>query len=99
MRSPGSACRDTCRCIFKPPLASRSWTLDPLEGSRSSSLLPLRLLMDRPGIEIPLQRLEVVGPPRLVLVHPLLEFRESLRPQLVSLLLRTHFDIHSPRLV
>src|SRR5207249_3135121 len=98
MRSPGSACRDTCRCIFKPPLASRSWTLDPLEGSRSSSLLPLRLLMDRPGIEIPLQGLEGVGPPRLVLGDPLVEFRESLRSQLVDPLLRIHFDIHEPRL-
>src|SRR5207244_8134206 len=98
MRSPGSACRDTCRCIFKPPLASRSWTLDPLEGSRSSSLLPLRLLMDRPGIEIPLQGLEGVGPHRLVLGDPLVEFRESLRSQLVDPLLRIHFDIHEPRL-
>src|SRR5438445_10313989 len=93
MRSPGSACRDTCRCIFKPPLASRSWTLDPLEGSRSSSLLPLRLLMDRPGIEIPLQGLEGVGPHRLVLGDPLVEFRVSLRSHLLDTVLSIYLYI------
>src|SRR2546426_11411404 len=98
IRSPGLACRDTCRCIFKPPLASRAGTLCPFEGSGSSSLLPLRLLTDRPGIEKPLQGLERVGPHRLVLRDPLVEFRESLRFQLIDPLLRVHFDIHEPRL-
>src|SRR5881409_485557 len=98
IRSPGLACRDTCRCIFKPPLASRVATLCPFEGYGSSSLLPLRLLADRPGIEIPFQGLERVGPHRLVLRDPLVEFRESLRFQLVDPLLRVHFDIHEPRL-
>src|SRR3989441_8923141 len=97
-RSPGSACCDTRRCIFKPPLASRAGTSDPFEGSRSSSLLPLRLLTDRSGIEIPLEGLECVGPHRLVLRDPLVEFRESLWFQLVDPLLRIHFDIHEPRL-
>src|SRR5881409_2699302 len=97
-RSPGSACRDTCRCIFKPPLASRAGTSDPFEGFRSSSLLPLRLLTDRPGIEIPFQGLEGIGPHRLVLRDPLVEFRESLRFQLVDPLLRIHLDIHEARL-
>src|SRR2546427_5868457 len=97
-RSPGLACRDTCRCIFKPPFASRAATLCPFEGYGSSSLLPLRLLTDRPGIEIPFQGLERVGPHRLVLRDPLVEFRQSLRFQLVDPLLRIHFDIHEPRL-
>src|SRR3989441_2583303 len=97
-RSPGSACRDTCRCIFKPPLVSRAGTSDRFEGSRSSSLLPLRLLTDRSGVEIPLEGLECVGPHRLVLRDPLVEFRESLWFQLVDPLLRIHFDIHEPRL-
>src|SRR2546422_2448494 len=96
--SPGLACRDTCRCIFKPPLASRAATLCPFEGYGSSSLLPLRLLTDRPGIEIPFQGLERVGPHRLVLRDPLVEFCQSLRLQLVDPLLRVHFDIHEPRL-
>src|SRR3989449_6473095 len=98
IRSPGSACRDACRCIFKPPLASRAATLCPFEGYGSSSLLPLRLLTDRPGIEIAVQGLERVGPHRLVLRDPLVEFRESFRFQLVDPLLRIHFDIHEPRL-
>src|SRR3989449_5377497 len=96
--SPGLACRDTCRCIFKPPLASRAATLCPFEGYGSSSLLPLRLLTDRPGIEIAVQGLERVGPHRLVLRDPLVELRESFRFQLVDPLLRVHFDIHEPRL-
>src|SRR5438094_550153 len=98
IRSPSLACRDTCRCIFKPPLASRASTLCPFEGDGSSSLLPLRLLTDRPGIEIPFQGLERVGPHGLVLRDPLVEFRQSLRFQLVDPLLRIHFDIHEPRL-
>src|SRR2546422_6445274 len=98
IRSPGLACRDTCRCIFKPPLASRTATLCPFEGYGSSSLLPLRLLTDRPGIEIPFQGLECVGPHRLVLRDPLVEFPKSLRVQLVNPLLRIHFDAHEPRL-
>src|SRR3989442_2911349 len=97
-RSPGSACCAPRRCIFKPPPASRAGTSDPFEGSRSSSLLPLRLLTDRSGIEIPLEGLECVGPHRLVLRDPLVEFRESLWFQLVDPLLRIHFDIHEPRL-
>src|SRR5437867_6844092 len=98
IRSPSLACRDTCRCISKPSLASRAGTLCPFEGSGSSSLLPLRLLTDRPGIEKPLQGLERVGPHRLVLRDPLVEFRESLRFQLIDPLLRVHFDIHEARL-
>src|SRR5436309_855846 len=98
IRSPGLACRDTCRCIFRPPLASRAGTQCPFEGYGSSSLLPLRLLTDRPGIEIPFQGLERVGPHRLVLRDPLVEFRQSLRFQLVDPLLRMHFDTHEPRL-
>src|SRR3989441_4806257 len=98
IRSPGLACRDTCRCIFKPPLASRTATLCPFEGYGSSSLLPLRLLTDRPGIEIPFQGLECVGPHRLGLRDPLVEFPKSLRFQLVNPLLRIHFDAHDPRL-
>src|SRR2546426_465984 len=98
IRSPGLGCRDPCRCIFKPPLASRASTLCPFEGDGSSSLLPLRLLTDRPGIEIPFQGLERVGPHGLVLRDPLVEFRQSLRFQLVDPLLRIHFDIHEPRL-
>src|SRR2546425_9754289 len=97
-RSPGSACRDTCRCIFKPPLVSRAGTSGRFEGFRSSSLFPLRPLTDRPGIEIPFQGLECVGPHRLVLRDPLVEFRESLRFQLVDPLLRMHLDVHEPRL-
>src|SRR3989442_808616 len=54
--------------------------------------------MDRPGIEIPFQGLERVGPHRLVLRDPLVEFRESFRFQLADPLLRVHFDIHEPRL-
>src|SRR2546426_478853 len=98
IRSPGLACRDTCRCIFKPPLASRAATRCPFERYGSSSLLPPRPLTDRPGIEIPSQGLERVGPHRLVLRAPLVEFRQSLRFQLVDPLLRMHFDIHEPRL-
>src|SRR5256886_3707432 len=98
MRSPALGCLDPCRCIFNPPLASRAATLCPFEGYGSSSLLPLRLLTDRPGIEIPFQGLERVGPHRLVLRDPPVEFRQSLPFQLVDPLLRIHFDIHEPPL-
>src|SRR2546426_989949 len=98
IRSPGLACRDTCRCIFKPPLASRAATLCPFEGYGSSSLLPFRLLPAPPAMEIPSQGLGRVGPHRLLLRDPLVEFRQSLRFQLVDPLLRVHFDIHEPRL-
>src|SRR2546427_11112957 len=93
IRSPGLACRDTCRCIFKPPLASRAATRCPFERYGSSSLLPPPPLTDRPGIEIPFQGLERVGPPRLVLRGPLGELRQSLRLQLIAPLFRMHFGI------
>src|SRR5207249_9198652 len=93
IRSPGLACRDTCRCIFKPPLASRVATLCPFERYGSSSLLPLRPLTDRPGMEIPFQGLERVGPHRLVRRDPLVQVRQSLRFQLLDTLLRGHFVI------
>src|SRR2546430_3820288 len=84
--------------MYNPPLASRAATRFPFESYGSSSLLPPRPLTDRPGIEIPFQGLERVGPHRLVLRDPLVEFCESLRFQLVDPLLRMHFDIHEPRL-
>src|SRR6267143_900444 len=95
IRSPGSACRDTGCCIFKPPLVSRG-NLAAIGESRSSSFLPLQLLTCGPSVEIAFEGLERVGPHCLVLRDPLVEFRESLRSQLVDPLLRVHFDIHEP---
>src|SRR3989441_4736299 len=54
--------------------------------------------MASPGFDIPFKGLGRVGPHRLVLRDPLVEFRESFRFQLVDPLLRVHFDIHEPRL-
>src|SRR5438094_9285280 len=86
IRSPGLACRDTCRCIFKPPLASRVATVCPFEGYGSSSLLPFRLLAYCPGIEIQFQGLERVGPQRLLLRDQLIDFRQYIRFLLVNTL-------------
>src|SRR2546422_2805470 len=96
IRSPGLACRDTCRCIFKPPLASRTATLCPFEGYGSSSLLPLRLLTDPPGIQIPFQGLKCVWPHRLVRRDALVKCPKAPRSQLVNPVSRIHIDPPEP---
>src|SRR2546422_6609461 len=82
--SPGLACRDTCRCIFKPPLASRTATLCPFEGYGSSSLLPPPLLTHPPGTHISFLGLAWVGSPRLVPSDPLPFFPKSLQVPLAK---------------
>src|SRR6266550_9448327 len=62
-------------------------------GSRSSSFLPPSRLTGGPGVEVVFQRLERVGPHRLILRDPLIELGEALRLDRVDPLLRADGDI------
>src|SRR6267143_3900261 len=62
-------------------------------GTGDSSLLPLRLFARCPRVEIAFQRFERVGPHRLVLRNPFIEFGEALGVELVDALLRVDRDV------
>src|SRR6266550_6680023 len=87
---PCAARGDSERGIIKPPLVS---PVGMLSRARSSSFLPPSLFTGGPGVKVPFQGLERVGPHRLILRDPFVELGEALRLDRVNPLLRADGDI------
>src|SRR3989442_1387706 len=102
MSSSGSFPLDFRAVIVVEAYSTRRYRLAslglPRLGIVPSSLLPLGLLTDRPRVKVACQRVQRVGPHRLVLRDPLVQVGETLRVDRVDALLGPDRDLDELRL-